>query len=265
VDLGRQQHAVRRGGDAKGNPAGPPKVISQTAGRGHSIRTATINGVPYVLHSEESVFGTAYSCVPQEANPFAGPAQPWLTNIQDPAHPVLVSQMGLQINDPKNCPEQLNSKVNDSVHYHDVDNPNDTTFVMASMWNAGVRLFDVRDPANPTEVAYFNPGDVDPTSAVKIDHAWGHIHYDAVKGEIWFATADGGFWVVRIEQGVRTQLGLDTKGQQPGPSAVNVSVEDRGYPGTTGAALVRPIGGYVDIAPYYCTLAPLLTPSKPAG
>src|SRR5205807_2019236 len=55
-----------------GTPKGKPRVISQQSGRGHSVRTATIGGRPYVLHSEESVFGTAYSCVPQEAGPFAG-------------------------------------------------------------------------------------------------------------------------------------------------------------------------------------------------
>jgi hypothetical protein len=43
-----------------GSPAGPPRIISQFSGRGHSIRTATIGGIPYVLHSEESVFGGAY-------------------------------------------------------------------------------------------------------------------------------------------------------------------------------------------------------------
>src|SRR5213078_4192043 len=30
-------------------PSGPPKTVSETSGRGHSTRTATINGVPYLL------------------------------------------------------------------------------------------------------------------------------------------------------------------------------------------------------------------------
>jgi hypothetical protein len=45
--------------DAANQPAGPPRIVSQRAGRGHSVRTATIGGVPYVLHSEEGVFGAA--------------------------------------------------------------------------------------------------------------------------------------------------------------------------------------------------------------
>ncbi len=237
-----------------GSPKGKPRIISQESGRGHSVRTATIGGAPYVLHSEESVFGLAYGCVPQEAGPFAGSAQPWLTDISDPAHPKTASQFGLEINDPTNCPEQLDAKENDSVHYHDVDDPTDTTFVMASMWNAGLRVFDVRDPTNPTEVAYFNPGDIDPSPSTKLDHAWGHIHYVAETGQIWFASADGGFWVVRIEGQVRDYLQIDGTNVEHGLPALHIPSGDPGTAGTIGAGLLRPSAGYIDITPYYCTL-----------
>ena len=68
--------------------------------------------------------------------------------------------MTLAINDPANCPRQVLDGVNASVHYHDVDNPAKTTFVMASMWNAGLRIFDVRAAPPPEGGQYFNPGDV---------------------------------------------------------------------------------------------------------
>jgi hypothetical protein len=238
-----------------GTPKGNPRVISQESGRGHSVRTANIGGTPYVLHSEESVFGGAYGCLPQEGAPFAGPAQPYLTDISDPAHPKTVVEFGLAINDPKNCPEQVQAKENDSVHYHDVDNPTDTTFVTASMWNAGVRLFDVRNPKQPSEVAYFNPGDVDPTSSVDLDHAWGHIRYLPEKGQLWFGTADGGFWVVRIEPQVRNYLQLDQKNAKHGIPIPTLPPNDLGRPGTVGADLVRPAFGYIDIGPYYCAFS----------
>jgi hypothetical protein len=245
-----------------GTPKGKPVVVSQQSGRGHSVRTATIGGKPYVLHSEESVFGGAYGCVPETANPFAGPAQPWLTDISDPAHPHTDSQFGLQINDPKNCQEQFQSKANQSVHYHDVDDATDTTFVMASMWNAGLRVFDVRDPKQPAEVAYFNPGDVDPSTNTKLDQAWAHIRYLPKTGEIWFTTASGGFWVVRIEGQLRQYLGLDAKNVRHGLKALNVSAKDRGAPGTVGAALSVPPLGYIDASPYYCTLSAVAAPVR---
>ena len=242
---------------------GKPRIISQYASRGHSVRTGTIHGVPYVLHSDESVFGAAYSCLPEEGAPIAGPAQPWLTDISDPTHPKTVSQMGLGINDPKNCPEQLQAKENDSVHYHDVDNPNDTAFVMASMWNAGLRVFDVRNPNHPTEVAYFNPGDVDPTAAVKLDQAWGHVRYLPKLGQIWFETEWGGFYVVRIEGQLWHYLGLDAKNKAnklPANPGATHTVKDSGWPGTLGALTARPKKGWVDVSPFYCTLAAQLAP-----
>ena len=224
---------------------GKPRIISQIASRGHSIRTAGIDGKPYVLHSDESVFDAAYGCLPQDATPFAGPAQPWLTDISDPAHPRTVVQFGLEINKPKFCAYQLDAKENDSVHYHDVDNPDDTTFVMASMWNAGIRIFDVRDPKEPVEVAYFNPGDVDPSPAVDLDHAWGHIRWLPQSGQLWFATADGGFWVARLESQVQHYLGLSS-----------TTSRDAGAPGTRGVLMPR-TAATVSTAAYYCALAPV--------
>src|SRR4051794_12878762 len=227
------------------------------AGRAHSLRGATINGHHFLLHSEESVFGTAYSCVPQVANPFAGPAQPFLTNIDDPAHPKTVAQMGLEINEPQNCSTQMDDGENDSVHYHDVDSTTDTHFVMASMWNAGIRVFDVRNPAEPTEVAYFNPADVaGPGGATLLDHVWGHIHYDATHGEIWFASASGGFFVVRVEDQVRSQLALPPVAASA-PASHLVNGVDVGWPGTRGLRYpTHSLDDLVSGEQYYCTVAP---------
>jgi hypothetical protein len=214
------------------------------------VRLARINGRPFVLHSEESVFGAAYGCVPQELNPFAGPAQPWLTDISNPADPRTVSQFGLEINAPRNCLRQIEAHENDSVHYHDVDDPNDTTFVMASMWNAGVRVFDVRPPRRPPAVASINPGADDRSAATKLDHAWGHIRWIPKSGQMWFATADGGFWVVHMESQVRNYLELDTK-------AGRAAARDPGRPGTVGVAMARP-PVYLDTTPFTCTLGGII-------
>ena len=237
--------------------AKPATLISEYAGRGHSIRSATINGHRYLLHSEESVFGAGFGCLPQLANPGAGAAEPFLTNIDDPKKPKTVAQMGLEINEPQNCAAQVADGENDSVHYHDVDSTMNTHFVMASMWNAGIRIFDVRDPIKPTEVAYFNPADVaGPGQGTQLDQAWGHIRYDQSRGEIWFATASGGFFVVRIEDQVRRQLKLPAV-TSTAPLSHRVRGIDAGWPGTAGVHY----SGYTlaDIlkdSQYYCTVAP---------
>src|SRR6185295_6692207 len=98
----------------------------------------------------------------EELNPFAGVAEPWLTDATDSANPTMrISQFHLEINRRENCLAQQDSGVQASVHYHDFDSAEGASFAMASMQNAGIRVIDVRDPANPVEVAYFNPGDVE--------------------------------------------------------------------------------------------------------
>lgn len=226
-----------------------PQVISQREGRGHSMRTATIDGRRYALHSEESVFGGAYGCSPEEMNPAAGPAEPWLSDITDEANPTMrVSQFHLEINQPTNCAAQLDSGVQASVHYHDVDDPDRTTFAMMSMQNAGIRVVDIRDPAAPREVGYFNPGDVQPGAGVTLDNAWGHVRYVPATGHIWFSTATGGFWVVELEPQLRSHLSLD-------PVTV---LNAAGRPGRLGID-VDPVLIGLTAAPAYCSLGPLAT------
>jgi branched-chain amino acid transport system permease protein len=72
--------------------------------------------------------------------------------------------------------------------------------------------------------------------------------------QIWFATADGGFWVVRIEGQVRQYLGLDAKNAAHGLRPLHVPLHDAGRPAIAGVALHRPLDGYVDVTRYYCTL-----------
>ena len=232
--------------DITGWPARPPRILGQTEGRGHSVRLAAIDGRRYVLHSDESVVDpTAKGCVPAEGNPFVGAAQPWVSDVTDPARPRMrISQFRLAINEPANCAAQLASGVNASVHYHDVDDERRTTFAMVPMWNAGLRIVDLRDPEQPREVGYFNPGAVwGMGERPNLDKAWSHVRYDERTGHIWFASEIGGFWVVELEPQVRDALGLpprrtshpDGAPPRPGSDAVPLAL-----PSTSTAS-------------YYCT------------
>ena len=229
-----------------GSPKGMPVVRSQEAGRGHSVTRATIAGRgDWVMHAEESVFGGAYGCVPSRLNPIAGAAEPTFTDVTDVDDPKMhVSTFGLEINRPENCAAQLESGVQASVHYHELDSRENAKIAIASMQNAGIRVIDVRDPANPREIAYFNPGDVDAGPDVVLDNAWSRPRYDAATGQIWFATESGGFWVVELEPQVRRYLRSDI------PAPVQ---HEEGAPGTAGAdPLGLPLG--IRIPPMWCTL-----------
>jgi hypothetical protein len=213
--------------DVEGWPERPAQVVGRVPTPGHSIRPATIDGVPYLVNSDESIVNpTAKGCVPELMTPVGGASQPYLTDISDETRPVVRSQLRLEINEPQHCLRQVTAGVNASVHYQDVDDPDDTTFVMASMWNAGLRIFDVRDPSAPREVAYFNPGRFavgDPGGGTgvgqalafqtpnQLDQAWAHSRYDAKRGHIWLATRSGGFWVLELQPQLRRALDLPAR------------------------------------------------------
>ena len=214
----------------------PPAIISRTPGPAHGIRRATIGGTPYLLHSPETVSpATAASamtgvvqgatgvaiprgvgdnvlangCVPNQIAPNGGEAQAFLTDITDDRTPRTMSHLELAINSPDNCAAQVQSQVNSTVHYNTVDDPDDTTFAMLSMKNAGLRVWDVRNPASPAEVAYFNPGQFRADDgSTTLDRVRMHTHYDKATGHIWLLSETGGVWVLELEPQVRAALAM---------------------------------------------------------
>ena len=210
--------------DIEGWPARPARVVGERRQPGHSIRPATINGRPYLLNSDESVVNpTAKGCVPNAAHPVRRrvPAVPHRhLATSDCTHgdrpdPAADQRAGA-------LRQQSLSGVNASVHYHDVDDPDDTTFVMASMWNAGLRIFDVRDPAPPQRGGLLQPRPLpEPTppsgrASTRLialqrltgSTRRGRIPLRARDRQIWLATTYRRLLGLELEPQVRAALGL---------------------------------------------------------
>ena len=62
----------------------------------------------------------------------------------------------------------------------------------------GLRIYDIRNPRFPKEVAYFNHGN--------LNHA-GASHYDAAR-KLLYVPGGNAFWVLQIEPQVIQRLGL---------------------------------------------------------
>lgn len=83
-------------------------------------------------------------------------------DISDEANPKLVSKLGLETHDVKNCDAVVPDVIGLSTftygsHYCTVDNRDNTTALACSYFNSGIRVFDIRQPASPKEIAYYNP------------------------------------------------------------------------------------------------------------
>jgi hypothetical protein len=104
----------------------------------------------------------------------------------------------LAINEPEFCEVRKASGNDPWIAYHLIDNPLNAKFAMVNFGSAGLRIFDIRQPTSPREVAYFNHG---------MPVHGGVGYYDAARGLI-YAAGGSGFWVLQIEPQVRARLGL---------------------------------------------------------
>jgi hypothetical protein len=159
----------------------------------HSAVQARINGVPYVVGAGE--LGACPGSWPK------------ITSIADERNPRIVGEFKLAMNRRENCPppgpiEKATGGVvggagTASTHFNDVDSPTNTRLGLFPFMYAGLRIADLRDPANPVEIAYFKPGDI----------CGSHVRYVQKTGHIWFACAASGFHVIELTPDVRAALG----------------------------------------------------------
>ncbi|QXQ15964.1 hypothetical protein KV203_15475 [Skermania piniformis] len=85
-----------------------------------------------------------------------------LFDVADPTRARVVQKIKLEVNLPENIDSNIRSASGGSVfayeaHYCTVDRPADPTALACSWFSAGIRVFDIRDPANIHEIAYYNP------------------------------------------------------------------------------------------------------------
>lgn len=85
-----------------------------------------------------------------------------------------------------------------STHFQDVDDADNTTLGLFPFMYAGLRIADLRNPADPREIAYFKPG----------DPCMSHVHFVKDSGQIWFACNASGFYVIALKPQLRKSLGL---------------------------------------------------------
>ena len=127
-----------------------------------------------------------------------------IIDIQNPKKPFVVSNMRLAIN---NVPTATSDPGDDQpfqgyeAHYCDLPSRVDPYIVACSFIMSGLRVFDIRDPKHPIEVAYFNkpllPGaNINPQKAGSF--AMSAPAYDQATHDIWYTDGNTGFYVVRL-------------------------------------------------------------------
>ena len=84
-----------------------------------------------------------------------------IIDISDETNPTTVSRLALEVHAIKACSMVLPDIVGLSIftygsHYCSVDNKQNATTLACGYFNSGIRVFDIRDPVHPREIAYYN-------------------------------------------------------------------------------------------------------------
>lgn len=164
----------------------------------------TINGKPYTVEIDE--FNT---------NELIGAAR--LIDIADIRHPRVVSNMRLAVNQPGIQQELQQDPGFSGIqsytgHYCSVPRRTNPNIVACSFILSGLRVFDIRNPLRPVEVAYFNPPSpqsgpdaLNPVTRVG-SFAMSAPAFDVKNGQVWYTDGNSGFYALQLVGAARAAL-----------------------------------------------------------
>ena len=202
------------------------KLVSKVLWTDGSVAQHTIpvriDGKPYVIFVDEG--GTGGITTPAQLAAACAAGQPpfpmaRIIDISDERNPKVITRIMHEVHDPANCPRVLPDLVGLSIftygtHYCSVDNKKNATTLACGMFNSGIRVFDIRDPRRPKEIAYYNPAGTT-TLSTGSNHPLGNnwrsggpdwcsaqVHLDAKQGMLWTTCQDNGVLVLKFRKGV---------------------------------------------------------------
>jgi hypothetical protein len=210
----------------KRRPNPQAKAIGEVYWKDGATAQHTINvkikGKPYVIFVDEGGSGGTTSTAQFNAACAAGMApfpMARIIDISNERKPKVITKIMHEVHDPANCGKVAPDIVGLSIftygtHYCSVDNRKNATTLACGMFNSGIRVFDIRDPERPREIAYYNPAGVTTPSKGSNHHLgdnwkpggpdWcsAQVHLDAEKGTLWTTCQDNGVLVLKFRKGV---------------------------------------------------------------
>lgn len=203
----------------------------------------SIDGRSYLIEMDE--FGSASEGSPIED--IVGAAR--IIDIADETKPVVISNIRLDVHTRANR-EAISGDQNFSGrgdfqgyagHYCGVPQRDEPGIVACTFIESGLRVFDIRDPLNPKEIAYHNepvekafPDDELPTT-----YAMSSVAFVPERSEIWYSDGNSGFIAVQVTNDVWPFPNSDRSAGAPTPAPAEELPPTGGAPlGLVGAALL---------------------------
>jgi len=177
-----------------------------------------------------------------------------IINIDDEKHPMVVSDIRLEVNSAsaRAGDQQTDPGVTGlqgyAGHYCAVPQRAEPGIVACSFIVSGLRIFDIRDPSAPKEIAYFNaPVKPTATGGQGSDYAMSAPAFVPERGEIWYSDGNTGFWALRVTNGVWPFATTPASSAGVTRSAAKVAAEarTRGGLAATGSSAGSALAGLV--------------------
>ena len=163
----------------------------------------TIKGHPYLIEFDEF----------SDSADNAGAAR--IIDIANEMEPKIISDIRLEVHAPENRaalqgdngngPSDTLGFMGYNAHYCEVPQRIEPGIVACTMILSGLRVFDIRDPFKPKEIAYFN-GPIQKVNGnpefVSAAYAMAAPAFVPERKEIWYSDGNSGFYSVRITNGV---------------------------------------------------------------
>ena len=171
----------------------------------------TIGGRPYLVEIDEYSQNSEGGSVAANGSR-VGAAR--IIDISDETRPRVVSNIRLKVHQPENRAAIANdygaqSQVQGYAgHYCNVPRRAEPGILACSMILSGLRVFDIRDPEHPKEIAYFMapPSSVSNTGSPIIDEranwAMSQPAFAAERNEIWYSDGTSGFYALKLSDSV---------------------------------------------------------------
>jgi hypothetical protein len=166
----------------------------------------TIGGRPYLVEVDEFASDEEGSYSFEGNAPRVGAAR--VIDISDERSPKVVSNIRLQVNQPKyrdqigGDPGATNPLQGYAAHYCGVPSQDDPGIVACSFILSGLRVFDIRDPYKPVEVAYFvAPPAASPVVQERTNFAMSKPAFDSERRTVWYSDGNSGLYAVRLTNG----------------------------------------------------------------
>jgi len=162
----------------------------------------TIGGRPYILEFDEFAF--RFTGLPQDGSQ-VGAAR--IIEVSDDRRPRIVSNLRLSVHQR----ERHKATMGDTglgglvrgygAHYCSVPREVDPQIVACSFIASGLRIFDIRDPQRPREVAYYvappRPGST--TNEERRNAAMSKPAFVPERREVWYTDVNSGFHAVKLD------------------------------------------------------------------